>query len=271
MSISREPLSVISTATMSPTISQLPTLDLPPMLTALVTPFPTRKKEEVSKDLAYMLKTNGDCKFPCFWGIYPDLTKYNELYSVIDHLGGSRFETLGTNGHINVYSSFRSKDDDGVQTEFAADLQNDIVKNMKISLLNLYSAGVTLEDWSAYNLDEIQDAYGPPDSVELGLAQISDAISFTVILRYESINTVILYNAGIPEGQQSSTSDSVLFCPKEVVFDAVTLYMGDYPFNTIPSGTPLLKATGLTEQNFYELFTENPYACLNLNRKAFYP
>jgi predicted metal-dependent phosphotriesterase family hydrolase len=45
--------------------------------------------------------------------------------------------------------------------------------------------------------------------------------------------------------------------------------MGKNPFNTILDGVPILKATGLTEQDFYKLFTENPYACLTLDRKFF--
>lgn len=248
-----------------------PTLDLPLLLTPHVTPFPTRPYAEASEDVADMLKTNGDCKFPCFWGIHPDITGYDELYSVIDYLGGYRYETSDASNQINVFTSFRLEKNDGVRVEFAAVLQDDIVKNMKIGLLNLYSSEVSLEDWPAYNLDKVQSIYGPPDGVELGFAQISNAIWFVVTLKYETVSTVIEFTAGAPEGDKYSTPDSVLFCPKEISFDTVTLYLGNYPFNTIPSGLPLLKGTGLTEQEFHKLFTDNPSACLILNRKAFYP
>ena len=261
------------TATLLPNTPPPPTLNLPPLLTPRVTPLPTRLPADIREGLSYMLQTNGDCVFPCFWGIRPYQTRYEELYSVIDNLGGSRFETSQPEGAIHVSSYFNIEENHGIFVEFGANLQDDIVESMKIRLLNLYEDGVAVEDWSAYNLDKIQAIYGSPDKVELAFGQISNAIWFIVTLRYESISTVIIYDAAIPEskGNQFSTSDSVLFCPKEIVFGTVTLYMGNYPFNTIPSGLPILKSTGLTEQEFYKLFTENPSTCLTLNRKAFYP
>jgi len=43
------------------------------------------------------------------------------------------------------------------------------------------------------------------------------------------------------------------------------------PFNTISDGILALKVAGLNEQDFHDLFNEDPSACLTLKRDAFYP
>lgn len=250
-------------------ITPPPTRDFPPLLTPHITPFPTITRAEVKENLMYMLQTNGECKFPCFWGISPDKTRYEELYSVIDNLGGYRFETLQPNDHILIGSSFRLEETGGIIVEFSADLQDDIVRDMKVLLLNLYDAEVASEDWSSYNMKEILRTYGVPDKVELYYSGHSNSISIDVQLKYESIDTSIVYYAGTTKTTQYETPSSVIFCPEEIGVNILELHMGKSPFNTIPDGVPILEATGLTEEDFYSLFTETPSACLTLNREAF--
>lgn len=262
---------LVLTATQVPGITPPPTPEYPKLITPRVTPFPTISHAEANEDVARMLQTNGNCTFPCFWGIYPDQTRYEEIYSITDHLGSSRFETLSENGHIRISSDFGLGDDIGVQVEFQADLQNDIVQNLKVLLLNLWKTEVTPEDWSVYNMDEILRTYGVPDKVELFFSGPGNALSFLVHLKYERIDTSIAYSVKTTETARYETPSSVIFCPEEVGANHVELHMGKHPFNMIPEGVPILKATGLTEQDFYELFTEDPSACLTLNRKAFYP
>jgi hypothetical protein len=262
---------VVLTATQLPNITPPPTQYFPPLLTPRVTPFPTRSPADVNEELSYMLQTNGGCAFPCFWGIQPDQTRYEELYGVIDHLGGLRFEALQANGRLRVASHFRFEEKSGIFVEFAADLQDDIVKDLKVLLLNLYDTEVTSEDWSAYNMDEILQVYGVPDRVELYFSGPYNSLSLAVQLKYESISTSIVYYAGTTEVDKYQTPSGVLFCPEEIGINIVELHMGKHPFNTIPDGIPVLKATELNEQDFYDLFTENPSACLTLKRDTFYP
>ncbi len=263
--------SVAFTATQLPNITPPPTKYFPPLLTPRVTPFPTRTRAEASEDLAHILKTNGDCKFPCFWGIHPDITRYEELYSVIDNLGGYRFETLQPSGHHLIGSNFRFEDENRIQVEFQADVHDDIVRDLKVLLLNLWKTENTPKDWSAYNMDEILRIYGVPDKVELYFSGPYNSLSFNIQLKYEDINTSIVYYSGTSESTQYETPTSVLYCPEEIGIDIVELHMGKHPFNTARDGVPLLKATGLDEQAFHKLFTEDPSACLTLYQKAFYP
>lgn len=263
---------VILTATLLPDLSPPPSPEYPKLVTPRVTPFPTRLPAEVREGLQEILRTNGNCTLPCFWGIQPDQTRYEELYSIIDRLGGrSSFDRLQANGHLRVPADFRFEERSGIFVEFQADLQDEVVQDLKVLLLNLLDTGITQDDWSAYNMDEILRTYGVPDSVELYFSGPYNALSFNVQLKYESIDTSIVYYAGTTEIAQYETPSGVIFCPEEIGIDTVELHMGKHPFNTIPSGVPLVKATGLSEQDFHELFTENPSACLTLNREAFYP
>ena len=162
-----------------------------------------------------MLQTNGNCTLPCFWGIQPDQTRYDELYGVIDHLGGLRFETLQANSHLRVASHFRFEENSGIFVEFGADLQDDVVKDLKVILTNLLDTGITPEDWSAYNMDEILRTYGVPDTVELYYSGPYNALAFDIRLKYENIHTSITYYAGTTEIDKYLTPSSAIFCPEE--------------------------------------------------------
>jgi hypothetical protein len=95
------------TATLLPGLSPPPSPEYPLRVTPRVTPLPTRSPTEVTEQLNYLLQTNGDCLLPCFWGIYPDQTRYEELYGVIDQLQGRNFfDIVEENGHLRVSSNF---------------------------------------------------------------------------------------------------------------------------------------------------------------------
>lgn len=261
-------LPVILTATLLPGLSPPPSPEYPKLVTPRVTPLPTRLPTDIRKELSDLLQTNGNCALPCFWGIHPDQTRYDELYGVIDKLGGLHFDALQENGNLLVASGFRFEERNGIMVEFAANLQDDVVRDLKVLLVNLQDTGITPKDWSAYNMDEVLRIYGVPDSVELYFSRPYNSLSFIAQLKYDSIDTSIVYYARTTEVNKYQTPSSVLFCPEEIGIDIVELHMGKHPFNTIPSGVPILKATGLSEQGFYKLFTENPSACLTLNRNA---
>lgn len=261
-------LPVKPSTTPVPTLFRPPTPEYPKLATPHVTPFPTRTRADAREELRYMLQTNGDCALPCFWGIHPDQTRYEELYGVIDRLGGPRFEALEANGHFRVSTDFRFEERSGIFVEFGADLQDDVVKDLEVTLLNLLDTGITLNDWSAYNMGKILETYGAPDTVELYFGTPYNALTFSVRLKYEDIHTSITYSGITTESNRYLTLSSAIFCPEEIGIDSVVLHMGKHPFNEEPDGVPLSKATGLDEQAFHKLFTENPSACLTLNRDA---
>lgn len=257
------------TATLLPALSPPPNSEYSKLVTPHVTPLPARSPTEVTEQLNYLLQTNGNCVLPCFWGIHPDQTRYEELYGVIDQLKGRNFfDFVEENGHLRVSSNFTYEKEGTIRLDLTADLQGDVVKDLEVTLLNQLDTGITPESWSAYNMDEILRTYGVPDTVELYFDAPYDALSFAIRLRYENIHTSIMYSGITTEDKKYLTTSSVFFCPEEIGIDSVVMHIGKHPFNDEPDGVLLSKATGLDEQAFHKLFTENPSACLAINRDA---
>lgn len=262
-------LSITLNITPSTTITASSTPEYPLLVTPRVTPLPSRSPTEVTEQLNYLLQTNGDCLLPCFWGIYPDRTRYEELYGVIDQLQGRDFfDVVEEKGHLRVSSNFTYEKKGAIRVALAADLQDDVVKDLEVTILNQLDTGITPKDWPAYNMDKILETYGAPDTVELYFDTPYDALSFAIRLKYENIHTSIMYGGITTENNKYLTPSSAIFCPEEIGIDSAVLHIGKHPFNEEPDGVPLSKATELDEQAFYKLFTENPSACLTLNRDA---
>lgn len=262
-------LTVTSNTTPSATITLLSTPEYPILVTPRVSPLPARSSTEVPEQLNYLLQTNGDCVLPCFWGIHPDRTRYEELYSVIDQLEGREFfDVVEVNGHLRVSSYFMYEKKGTIHVTLTADLQGDIVKDLEVTILNQLDTGITSEDWSAYNMDNILETYGIPDTIELYFGTPYDALTFAIRLKYENIHTSVMYGGITTESNKYLTPSSAIFCPEEIGIDSIVLHIGEHPFNDEPDGVPLSIVTGLDEQAFHKLFTKNPSACLTLNRNA---
>ena len=60
------------------TPSQTPEINSEPTLT-------TGESETIVKDL---FQTNQGCEFPCWWGFRPGVTEWDQVQSVLRHLGG---------------------------------------------------------------------------------------------------------------------------------------------------------------------------------------
>ena len=257
------------TATLLPALSPPPSPEYPKFVTPRVTPLPAQSPTEVTEQLNYLLQTNGNCVLPCFWGIHPDQTRYEELYGIIDQLKGRDFfDVVEENGHLRVSSNFTYEEKGTIRAALTADLHGDVVKDLEVTILNQLDTGITPEDWSAYNMDEILRTYGVPDTVELYFGTPYDALSFGIRLKYENIHTSIMYAGITTEDKKYLTPSSAIFCPEEIGIASVVMHIGKHPFNDEPDGVLLSKATGLDEQAFHKLFTENPSACLALNRDA---
>ena len=120
-------------------------------------------------------------------------------------------------------------------------------------------------------MDEILRTYGIPDRIGLYYSGNNAALHVDIQLKYENIDTYINYYTGTKDIDKYNTSEGVIYCPEEFDVNIVELHLGKHPFNMVSEGIPILKGTGLSEQDFYTLITENPSACLTLHQKAFYP
>jgi hypothetical protein len=102
----------ITTKAVSPTATMLASTALPtatPKYTLEPTPpiIPILSVDDARNQLLDLLATNGDCPFPCLWGITPGQTTYQEAKSILIPLSSiSDFTTFGSKvGTIDPYFS----------------------------------------------------------------------------------------------------------------------------------------------------------------------
>jgi hypothetical protein len=95
----------------------------------------------------------------------------------------------------------------------------------------------------------------------------NNTLAFGIRLRYEDLNTSILYSGRSLIDANNLDASNAIICPVENI-SSIKLHIGEQPFNYEPNGVELSDATNLDTQAFYELFTENPSACLTVNLAA---
>ena len=249
-----------ATSKASPTSTDVSFSTQTPIITS------TASAENARERLRYFLQTNGDCTFPCFWGIRPDDTDYDELYDFIKQLGENGSETRQDN-HLYVSSVFRFEERGGLYVDFQVDVQEEVVRNIVTTIDGLWRDDVFPRDWSAYTINEILGTYGSPDSIEIFLDIPNNTLAFGIRLRYEDLDTSILYSGRSSIDANNLDVSNALICPVENISN-IKLHIGKQPFNYETNGVGLSDATTLDTQAFYELFTENPSACLTVNLVA---
>jgi hypothetical protein len=214
----------------------------------------------------YLLQTNGDCRFPCFWGIQPGRTSYDELYALfyqLDEVGND----IRTGEHLYVSSTVRLEERGGLYVAIKADVQEEVVRNVVVGMDGLWRPEVNAQDWAAYALDELLRVYGPPASIELYLDLPNNILAFGMRLKYEDLDASILYDGNQAANSEILGSEFATICPQGHVSD-IKIHLGKNPFDYEPGGVPLASATDLNVESFHKLFTENPSSCFIVNLAA---
>ncbi len=94
--------------------TELPPLKLTPSLTptpvASITRslFPTLSSKDREKKLGELLQTNDNCSKPCFWGISPNTSNFDDTVAFLKSLGSKGLEGLkDSTRYYNVVYSYR--------------------------------------------------------------------------------------------------------------------------------------------------------------------
>jgi len=227
----------------------------------------TPSPDEVEKRTAEFLQNNGGCKFPCFWGLVPEKTNYSQLESFFNDFGRKVYLTKD---ETYTYESTTLLFEEVGRVYLMLSIQDDTLTDIEITLDSIWQPGVEYQDWSAYNLDQILRMYGPPTGVELFMEFVNDLALYDIRLTYADLNTTIEY--GYVTGyatviERHPSSSQVELCFGEEISD-VWIKTGENLLNADVNLTPLSEATKLDETSFYELFTEDPFACILVDREA---
>ena len=240
------------TFTATVTLTSSPTVTLIPSTTW--TPIPTISSEEAPIVVAELLSSNAGCRLPCWWGIVPGQTRWEEAKGLLFPLANSIFENKLENSpltHVEIFFSAPYPSTGKFRQEYL--VEKEIVKRIEI----------LPQQYSRYSQPKgLLEEFGNPDSIFLGGSNDSPQ-SFQLILYYVSQGIFALYSTKMHPAQQQEILE-VCFSENEI--DYVDIYLWNpadsfsatldfifkqyyRPFHEIDF------VTNLTTSEFYELFT----------------
>jgi hypothetical protein len=172
-----------STSTASPMPSPTPTST--PATTR--TPQPTLLPQEAMRLVSELLETNGGCRLPCWWGITPGETSWDEARHFL--------QTFSTKILANRKASSQT---DGVYTlyfphpKYGESFVHIVVEKGLVDILNPFWKMNT----PTFQLDRILSEYGKPDEVYIKTVPNApaDHVPFNLILYYTEQRILAKYD-----------------------------------------------------------------------------
>jgi hypothetical protein len=233
-----------------------------PLPKITLTPLNTLESAQARETIQPLLKEPMNCAVPCFWGIIPGKTSFDEARIFFNKLGFTPFEGINPNSGIYFYTiSYDSgtDHDSSVTLHINNNLVEDIVVRPDIPKPKEGSS----REWIAYSPETLIKRYGSPSRVEVtvssyGMAGSPPNIGINMIMYFDISDLIVHYSGS------NMTPES--FCPLTAPFDHVRLWMGHNPPDTPSFETvPLEKATSLTMDQFTELMKGDPKkACFSV-------
>ena len=262
----------------SATISTIPTSVLTPKGTASLpsdtpsptmtwTPFYTMEPVQITETLQPLIKEPMNCALPCFWGIIPGKTSFDEAKTLFSRLGftpiegtfeGRKFYTISYNAGTGHDSSVTLHPD-----------KNNLVENIVVDPDIPKPKEGSPREWIAFSPETLIKQFGEPSRVEFaiptpeGKAGSPPNIGIIMIMYFFNHDLIVYYSGHNMNPWQ--------FCPLTAPFDSVRLWMGPNPPDTPSFETvPLERATSLTMEQFAQLMTGDPKkACFKFKKDMF--
>ncbi|MDX9993404.1 MAG: hypothetical protein RBS68_15290 [Anaerolineales bacterium] len=191
-----------------------------------------------------------NCAVPCFWGIIPGKTSFDEARIFFSKLGFTPFE--GRDFYTISYDSGTGHD-----SSVTLHINNNLVDDIRITLGIPKPKEGSSREWIAYSPETLIKRYGEPSRVQFAvnsgpaLVGSDPVIGINMILYFDTSDLIVHYS-GVGMTPK-------WFCPLTAPFDFVRLWIGHNPPDTPSFETvPLEKATSLTLNQFAQLMTGDP-------------
>lgn len=232
---------------------------------------PTLNATEIEGVIHELLRTNGDCSLPCFWGIEINETSYQYAEHFFSRLGRKGFTKADKNGIINHYdTSFGVNAGEGyINVEIMLGIKSETITSLDVYIGDFEY--VEPSNWQAYSLQNVLQMLGIPSEVKFIIEKpqntSSDKVSYAYILVYDDPEVVVLYVMG-------AIADGLTYqiCPMNPNNNAlyIWLFLGKELSDDYGDWVELTQATTMTHEDFYELFVNGTKdTCMNLNAEAF--
>lgn len=264
------------TRTVRPTVPPPPTLAPLPSLAPL--PISTLEPDAMHAFVAEMLETNGGCDLPCWWGITPGETRWDDMVQFFGEYNIHVWE----NGllALNYQSGTRGRMYDNM-VDVTFHREGDLVQGVTVrdnhSYAPFYDEFVTV--WRRYALQPLLSRHGVPSQVHLNLtvgapcAGVGNFPDYKMWVMYENQGIAVRYSGfALADNEkwlvcpvfgqlktieirlQAADGDSQLVDPESEVYD---------PGGTFSVYGFLPDLAGMSEEAFYDSFRQSePRTCV---------
>lgn len=208
----------------------------------------------------YLLETNAGCKLPCWWGITPGKTPWRQARQILEE---TSIYIDGQESQGDFYAKV------GVYLPYPYDFVPSMehvyrVKNGVVDYIRVYNFDLAPK----YVLSKFLQAYGPPTGIWIRTFANADlgAQDFLVDLFYQDTGILIEYRTGKPleeiKGKLQNCLIEEMNAPiihlwspdlQELSFEDAKQFLDTA---NLPEPKPLLDATGMDVETFYETFKE---------------
>jgi len=175
-----------------------------------MTSLPTLPPEESQEMILSLLSNNDGCELPCWWGILPGETSWDEAYQFLSTIA-TRIVDVG-----NIDSEGKPDKNSNTYVVYikipGKDLEvpsGYVITDGIVNTINVSPNGTEI----GYQLHQILDRYGTPEEVLFwGLSETSEGFPwFFLILLYPDRGTLAIY-----EGKADITENQLRVCPQGI-------------------------------------------------------
>jgi len=260
-----------------------PTLTLPPSKTPIPpptltwTPLPTLSAEEALNHVQRQMQTNGNCRLPCWWGLTPGVTRWDQAYQYFATFADEFFQgdsQQTTKNGITVqdtsYTVLYNIEDGSSRGWVDIEVLDEIIVGLKIAPISTRLS---------FQLHQLLTDYGKPGQVFIKTYSNSPSsnLPFRLVIYYPKQHILAYYQL-----KAEREGDYLVACPQQI---APRLWLWPKnelwtnariqeavlnPETTVPL-QPLEDVTSIGIETFYQLFKQSDnLACLETPAK-FWP
>jgi hypothetical protein len=238
-------------------------------MTPTFTMIPTPVGQDAESKVAYLLKTNGNCQLPCWWGITPGRTSWGEVKTYLAAFAAEISQNIShpPQNEITYYYYARFLP--------TLDLSSELIYTE--FLINQDGLIEIINTSSKLSLASMLNTIGVPSQIRIRVVLIGPPpYNYTLILYYDTGMMVVYEGTTI-----TGSVDFLKICSKDIprefshlwVWDPATIYGFEEigKFGVIPPLTPadvfrpLNEISNMQPQSFFDLFS-NPSAtgCIDM-------
>lgn len=250
------------------------------------TPIPILSPEK-ERALEVALKDD-NCKFPCYLGITPGKTSWEDAQAIMDRIGGTAEEDYYTNHEETFSKSYtlflgdtrfalltpdRNTDFDNYLLSHFVRMRigRNIVQEISYSVRAKRFMETYRDFWGNYTLPHIFRQYNLPDAVYFAISEKGPG--YVLVLAYEKYTSVI-------EIHQVQEGDSI--CPISIdarlrgvsvrmQFSSTDFFDDMMKFRGVPLTErnvylPLEEVLGISRREFYQSLIKEPSSCFEIKK-----